>query len=289
MPRVFLSADLLTGNDALAAIEGVRRSCRRGDGTDPLDEAAALHLKHHGLTGVQAWVTADGFALRHGGGLDLAVSPATRAQGLGTALAGAALTAPGPVTAWSHGDHPAARTLATRYGASPVRELWVMRRPADAPLPEVELPEGVRIRGFDPDDPQDRADVLAVNAAAFATHPEQGAMDEAGMAERVAEGWFDPDGLLLAHDPDGTLLGFHWTKQHDPAHGEVYVVGVAPTAQGRGLGKVLTLAGLHHLARRGVREVHLYVESDNAAARAVYERLGFAHAAADTHAQYVRP
>lgn len=286
---MFLTADLLTGADALAAIEGVRRSCRRTDGTDPLDEAAVLHLKHHGLDGVHAWVTADGFALRHSGGLDLAVAPDTRAQGLGTALAAAALTAPGPVTAWSHGDHPAARLLATRYGAGPVRELWVMRRPTAEPLPEVATPPGVTIRGFDPDDPADSADVLEVNAAAFASHPEQGALDSSGLAERIAEDWFDPAGLLLARDADASLLGFHWTKRHDREHGEVYVVGVAPQAQGRGLGKVLTLAGLRHLAERGVDEIHLYVESDNHAARAVYEGLGFTHAARDTHVQYVRP
>ena len=80
------------------------------------------------------------------------------------------------------------------------------------------------------------------------------------------------------------MLGFHWTKRHSARLGEVYVVAVAPEAQGRGLGKSLTLAGLHHLA--GVDEVLLYVESDNGPALAVYERLGFSHAAEDTHVQY---
>jgi mycothiol synthase len=103
----------------------------------------------------------------------------------------------------------------------------------------------------------------------------------------MAEPWWDPAGLLVAVDGD-RMLGFHWTKQHDDRTGEVYVVGVAPQAQGRGLGKVLTLAGLHHLAGLGVEEVLLYVESDNAPAVAVYSRLGFGHADADTHVQYRR-
>ena len=42
------------------------------------------------------------------------------------------------------------------------------------------------------------------------------------------------------------------------------------------------------LAGLGVEEVLLYVESDNAPAVAVYSRLGFTHAEADTHVQYAR-
>ncbi|MEQ4548197.1 GNAT family N-acetyltransferase, partial [Nocardioides kribbensis] len=101
------------------------------------------------------------------------------------------------------------------------------------------------------------------------------------------EAWFDPAGLVVA-ERDGSLVGFHWTKQHSPDLGEVYVVGVDPVAQGQGLGRVVTLAGLHHLAGLGVGEVLLYVESDNEAAVATYSRLGFGHAAPDTHVQYRR-
>ena len=40
-------------------------------------------------------------------------------------------------------------------------------------------------------------------------------MDAANLAERMAEPWFDPAGLLVAAEGD-RLLGFHWTKQHSP-------------------------------------------------------------------------
>ena len=283
---------------ALAAVADVRRRCREHDGHDPLDEAAHLLLKHHGLAGLRPWVTADGFALRHGdadgadgadgapAALDLAVAPEARGRGLGGTLAAAALAAPGAVTAWSHGDHPAAAAIAGRERLDRVRELWVMRRPAEARLPDAPPPAGVRLRTFEP--AADGPALLAVNAAAFADHPEQGALDDRGLAERMAEPWFDPSGLLLAVDDAGDLLGFHWTKRHDQAHGEVYVLGIAPAAQGRGLGRVLTVAGLRHLAERGAREVLLYVESDNGPALRLYDGLGFTHAAADTHVQYLR-
>jgi mycothiol synthase len=241
-----------------------------------------MALAHAGLEGAALWVDgSDGFALLRGNGLDLAVRPDGRGAGLGTALARAALAeAPREVTAWSHVDHPAARVIAERVGLAATRELWVMERDA-APV-GVPAVDGVTIRGYRPDDADE---VLRVNATAFAHHPEQGSMDAANLAERMAEPWFDPAGLLVADAGDG-LLAFHWTKQHSAELGEVYVVAVDPAAQGRGLGRALTAAGLAHLASLGVRRIILYVESDNAAAVATYSHLGFAHT--QTHVQYAR-
>jgi mycothiol synthase len=273
--------------DALTVIEAVRRSCRDADGHDPLDEAAALHLKHRGVSDAEVWLVEDqGFALRRGAEVDLAVAPESRGRGLGRTLAAQAFAGTGATTAWSHGDHPAARVLAARHGLARARELWVMRRTADATLPDLVLPPDLRIRSYRPEDAEE---ILRVNGAAFARHPEQGALDRAGLEERMAEPWFDPEGLLLAEDPDGIVLGFHWTKRHSARLGEVYVVGIDPAAQGRGLGRLLTLAGLHHLTSRGIQEVLLYVESDNTAAIHVYSGLGFAHHERDTHVQYQRP
>jgi mycothiol synthase len=184
------------------------------------------------------------------------------------------------VTAWSHADDPAAAALAALFGFTATRRLWVMRRDA-APADVPDVPD-LTIRGYRPEDADE---VVRVNAAAFARHPEQGAMDAANLAERMAQPWFDPAGLLVADTGHG-LLGFHWTKQHSPSLGEVYVVAVDPAAQGRGLGHALTAAGLDHLAGLGVREIELYVESDNAAAIATYSRLGFHHT--QTHVQYTR-
>ena len=80
---------------------------------------------------------------------------------------------------------------------------------------------------------------------------------------------------------DNKIVGFHWTKVHPGDIGEVYVVGVDPGAQGGGLGRALTLAGLHHLRKKGLGDTILYVESDNAPAVAVYRRLGFTVAETD--------
>jgi mycothiol synthase len=269
-------------------VAAVADAARDADGADPLDEATRLRLKHHGVGDGELWTDGEaGFAIRHDGALDLVVRPDARSRGVGGGLASRAVSAPGELTAWSHGDHPAAAALAVRNGFDRVRELWVMRRPTAEPLPDLVVPDGLTIRAFRPDDPHDRAELLRVNAVAFAHHPEQGAMDDAELAERMAEPWFDPAGLLVADDAR-SWRGFHWTKRHDDRLGEVYVVGVDPAAQGQGLGKALTLAGLRHLQESGVAEVLLYVESDNAPAVHVYAGLGFTHDPADTHVQYRR-
>jgi len=268
----------------LRLIADVAAESEAADGAAPIDEATWLTLRNR-ADDVESWTTDDGFALVTGGDLSLTVRPSSRRHGVGEALLSQALAAyDGALQAWSHADHPAAVRLADRHSFDRVRELWVMRRPAAEPVGQVSVPEGVVIRSYRPGD---QAELLRVNAASFAHHPEQGAMSESDLAERMGEPWFDPAGLLVAID-GGRMLGFHWTKQHSPALGEVYVVGVDPTAQGLGLGRALTRAGLSHLAGRGVSEVELYVESENLPAIGLYRGLGFTHHAPDTHVMYRR-
>jgi mycothiol synthase len=264
----------------------IAAAAEQADGAAPLDEATVLALRHR-PDDVRSWLEPDGFALLVGTEVSVVVRPQARGQGIGGRLLSALVeSVESPLVGWSHGNLPAAAALASSHGFRATRELWVMRRPAGG-LPPLPAPApGISLRGFRPDDPHDAAEVLRVNAAAFAHHPEQGSLSLEGLRERMAEPWFEPAGLIGAWS-GSTLLGFHWTKRHSPTLGEVYVVGIAPEAQGRGLGRLLTLAGLHHLA--DVAEVHLYVEAENEPAVRLYSGLGFTHAATDTHVQYARP
>lgn len=268
-------ADVRAITDASAAVDGVQ----------PLDEGAWRRLTHHADALKVRLEPGAGFTVADGALLHLVVAPEQRDAGVGGRLLAAALDDRTARRAWSHGDHPAAARLAERFGFSRVRELWVMRRALDGQdTTPARAPADAHVRSFRRGD---EAEVLRVNAAAFAGHPEQGGMDEGELAERMAETWFDPAGLLLAVDGE-RLLGFHWTKRHSPTLGEVYVMAIDTSARRLGLGRVLVNAGLAHLQEVGVTDVLLYVESDSVAAVKLYEALGFTHAPADTHVMYAR-
>ncbi len=252
------------------------------DGVAPVSEQVLLALAEEGqhllatdgsvITGY-AQLSVDGLSA------EVVVAPQHRRHGTGSTLVAQVLRADPDARVWAHGNGVAAQGLARRLGLVSRRELWQMRLDLDdAQLAEVVVPQGIRLRTYLPEVDDDA--VLAVNNAAFAWHPEQGGWGADELAQRRGEAWFDAEGFFLAVDDDDRLLGFHWTKVHppegsDPALGEVYIVGVSPQAQGRGLGRTLTLVGLHHLRSKDLPTALLYVESDNTAAVHTYTKLGF--------------
>lgn len=284
--------------DQIRAVRDLLEAATLTDGVAPVSEHVLLHLRHghddavNLLANDPAGGAPVGFAHldtrdRTGGAsAELAVRPTARRAGVAGALVTALELRSGGRTLrlWAHGHHPGARALAERRGYVAERSLWTMRRPLADPLPDAPLPTGLRLRSFQPG--RDEEAWVAVNNRAFADHPEQGGWTAGDVRVREAEPWFDPAGFLLVERVgDGTLVGFHWTKVHqlpggDPV-GEVYVVGVDPSAQGVGLGRSLTVAGLSYLRSRGLGEVMLYVDESNAGAMAMYERLGFARSAVD--------
>jgi mycothiol synthase len=262
-------------------VERLLAAARTKDGFDALNEAANLRLRHpdpatRHLCAVESGQVVGYAQLNPEPGVGTGfcvVHPEHRRRGIGVRLVHAlAEQATTPLQLWAPGDTAAAQALAARVGLGAARTLLVMTRRLDDELPTPDVPAGITIRTFQPG--QDEPAWLAVNAEAFANHPEQGRMTAADLAARMAESWFDPAGFFVALHGE-TMVGFHWTKRHGGRLGEVYVLGVSPDVGGLGLGKALLLTGLEHLRRQGDTLAKLYVEADNPDAVGLYEDYGF--------------
>ena len=277
--------------DEVHDVKQVVHEVKATDGVPPLSDHVLLHLPGGGdadvrhvlarsdegeLLGYAHLDVTDAVA---GSSAEVAVRPSARRQGLGQALIDCllSLSPDGRLRLWARAENPGASRLAEKLGFARTRVLRQMRR-ALTDLPPVQLPVGVGIRTFAVG--ADEEAWTALNNEAFASHPDQGGWSVDEVRIRENETWFDPAGFFLAVRGE-RLVGFHWTKvhgAHDHQHeaiGEVYVVGVADSERGTGLGKALTLLGLHHLASLGLSEALLYVDESNTAAIGLYERLGF--------------
>lgn len=279
-PGVRVDVRALCGPDEAREVRHVAAGAADSDGVAPLSEHSLLHLLTDGSTHLLAREGDElvGYAqVWAGGAAELVVTPKARRQGVGTALWHRARRS-GADRVWAHGDLPAASALAARAGLVRVRELHKMARPLSATDVDIaDLPGWVQVQTFA--DRNDPAEWVALNAAAFAGHPEQGALTVEDFAARAAEPWFDPEDLLYLLDvgspKDAAPIAFHWTKRASEDTGETYAVGIHPAYQGRGLAGPLTRLGLAHLARRGASEVDLYVDGDNERALRTYRRAGF--------------
>lgn len=190
----------------------------------------------------------------------------------------------GPWQLWIPGPADHEDQVVTELGFTAYRDLWQLRinlpvqTPADA--------RTVTTRAFVPAD----ADAfLDVNNRAFHWHPEQGGMTHDRLAATRGEPWHDDEHFRIL-EQDGTVIGFNWLKIHhdfSPAMGEIYAIAIDPNVHGGGFGLALTRNGLDHLHHQGLTRAMLYVESDNTAANAAYERAGFVHHR--TNRAYRRP
>lgn len=268
------------------------------DGHAPVGEHKFLRLRHghvEDLTGLLAYEDQRLLGYAHTAlysdlsqgkrfACELVVDPHHRRNGIGTMLLERVIQLSQEhgvqrVDCWAYGDRPGSQELARHFDFLPSRTLLQLRHPNNREWLPPPPPPGVHLRPFRTG--QDEAAWLTLNNLAFAEHPENGAWTMGDLIEREAQGWFDPNGFILA-ELDGKLVGSIWTKVHRPAAddptktlGEIYVVGVHPAYRALKLGRVLTVEGLRHLAAQGVDELILYVDATNAPAITLYRSLDF--------------
>ncbi len=289
--------------DDIDAVTVLLEAAARADGRRPLSDHLYLDLVNGGRTtgfaGLVAWEPGHDHPVAYAqvseanrsSVVELVLHPHHRYEmaTIGPELLDAALdvvrsNGGGHVNWWVYEPTSAHQALADHGGLKLGRTLYQMRRTLPA-----ERHATVETRAFRPE--SDDEAWLSVNNRAFADHGEQGGWTIDTFCQRQGEDWFDPEGFRI-HERDGRMAAFCWTKVHqpeldDPAEpaprsegddgrlGEIYVIAVDPDFHGLGLGSELTLAGLDHLADRGIRTAKLYVDADNVSAVRMYERLGF--------------
>lgn len=119
------------------------------------------------------------------------------------------------------------------------------------------------IRAFNP--ASDTASLAALHAACF-----DDAWDAASLRTMLAA----PEAFAL-HHPDGFVLA-----RVAGGEAEILTLAVTPQARGKGLGRALLCEAIARAERNGADAMFLEVGADNAAALALYAKLGFANVGA---------
>lgn len=113
--------------------------------------------------------------------------------------------------------------------------------------------------------PEDAPDMASIHAQAF----------DKPWAEGEFEDLLDGEGifgvLARGEDPAGVLI-----CRTAAGEAEILTVGVAGWARRKGVGQALMLAAIGQARAAGAEQMFLEVDVANAAAVALYERLGFA-------------
>lgn len=283
-----LVANLASGGDSAPVANPVPESdLAPAAGSDPVAEAARVV----------------GVAIRdvRASTVELAVAPSHRRRGLGRRLLREARSRFAGDYIWAHGTLPAAQALAESEGLESERTLLAMSRPLVGVVAKPELADAIPSWSIAPIDPErDLEDFTALNAAAFANHPEQGKLTADDMRQRFEQDWFDPELLLLVRPQqleqqddiaDGASmsasaanangftadkpLAFLWLKPQSATLVELYVLGVHPKIQGQGLGGTLSNLMLKIMRGHGFQQAMLYVDQSNEPAVRSYHRAGF--------------
>jgi mycothiol synthase len=269
------------------------------DEVKPLSEHVELHLKHGGdkpITHVLAIVGdkivgyghLDQTDLVAGPSAELVVAPDFRNEGIAKLILQKIEqnSAGKPLRLWAHGNIKSAQDFAKNLNYHPAREIVQLRRSLLESLSDFSLPSDLALATYQ--GTQDNEIILQINKKSFVNLPDQASWNQGDLTLRLNEEWFNPEGLLIVRTKTNQPVAFCWTKVHGHHHhvhqpiGEIYVLAVLPEFQGQGLGKQLTLWGLHQLRSQNLTEAMLYVDASNESAKRIYLDLGFVLSGSDT-------
>jgi mycothiol synthase len=149
-----------------------------------------------------------------------------------------------------------------------------MWRPHLDDLPDLTVPDGYRLRTYRPGDERAWGEIMET----------AGGIGREWTVEKVRQRivsrpQFEPAGLFFAtcdaegHRPVASACA--WRGEEVGETGNVHMVCAMPAHRGQGLGRLVTLAVLHHLRRRGFKSADLTTDDFRLAAIKSYLGLGF--------------
>jgi mycothiol synthase len=174
------------------------------------------------------------------------------------------------------------RALYTGFGMKRVRFFVNLARPLNGNVPQVEVPEGIRLRTFDPE--HDAETVWRIDNTAFRDHwgHTEGKLEE--FLHWMNRPHMRPELWLLAEEEaSGQVVGIalniidpDWIAQTGRQEGEVDSLAVLREHRKKGLGRALLVQSLHTLHDEGMEAVQLYADAENlTGAMRLYENVGF--------------
>jgi mycothiol synthase len=174
------------------------------------------------------------------------------------------------------------RALFEKCGLKPVRYFVNLARPIINGMPPVEVPEGFRLRTFDPAHDVEKA--WRVDNLAFQDHWGHTIFPLEEFRRQLDEPHFRPELWLLAEEEaTGKAVGIglsqvdpSWIEQTGRKEGYVATLGVLREYRQKGLGTAMLAQSLHVLRQAGMEAAHLHADAENlTGAMRLYERLGF--------------
>jgi ribosomal protein S18 acetylase RimI-like enzyme len=141
------------------------------------------------------------------------------------------------------------------------------------------------IRPFTEDDRQRLHEITAASFQEASIHgileKKFGKLRDTTWAERKARDIdqdiaTEPEGVLVAEDDDGNIVGYITTYTDEEAGiGRIPNLAVAPDTQGQGIGKLLINAALDRFEECGMDLIKIETLATNEVGRALYPRFGF--------------
>lgn len=174
------------------------------------------------------------------------------------------------------------KALYKGFGMRPARYMVNLARTVNGNLPPVTVPEGYRLRPFDPE--RDAETVWRVDNAAFRDHWGHAESKLEEFLHVIKMPHMRPELWLLAEEEaSGEVVGLglntidpDWIAQTGRQEGYLETLAVLAEHRKQGLGRALICQSLRVLRDEGMEAVHLHADSENlTGAMRLYEGVGF--------------